>query len=50
MEFDLFVTVVCDSKEVKETLKANFPNVDIFVVSNKGKDIGGFLADLRKIL
>ena len=46
--FDLFVTVVRESEIINEKLKKLFPNINILIVPNKGKDIGGFLEALRE--
>ena len=46
--FDLFVTVHERSPAVAAELTRHFPSVEILVVENRGKDVGGFIAALDR--
>ena len=49
VDFDLFVTMVCDEECVKEKILKLYPNAKIFVVENRGYDIGPFVYFLHQI-
>ena len=48
-DYDLFVTVVRENKEVEEKIKAFNKNARLWVVPNRGYDIGPFIDFLHKI-
>ena len=48
-DYDLFVTMVHENKDVEQQLKTFNPNARVFVVENKGYDIGPFIEVLHKI-
>ena len=49
VDYDLFVTMVEDDEQVKLKILAEFPNSKIWVVENRGYDIGPFIEFLHRI-
>ena len=49
IDYDLFVTMVQENKDVEQQLKTFNPNTNIFVVENRGYDIGPFIDFLHHI-
>ena len=49
LDYDLFVTMVTENKEVEEKIKSFNKDADIKVVENRGYDIGPFIDFLHKI-
>ena len=50
IDYDLFVTMVQENKDVEQQLKTFNPNTNIFVVENRGYDIGPFIDFLHHFL
>lgn len=48
-KFDLFVSVPQDNLEIIESIKTNFPDAEIFVVPNRGRDVLPFLMTAASI-
>ena len=48
-DYDLFVTMVHENKDVEQQLKTFNPNASILVVENRGYDIGPFIDFLHRI-
>lgn len=49
VDYDLFITMVEDDEQVKLKILAEFPNSKIWVVENRGYDIGPFIEFLHRI-
>lgn len=49
VDYDLFVTMTCENKEISAKLKAFNPNVKIITVENRGYDVGPFIEFLHHI-
>ena len=49
IDFDLFVTLVNENNDVCSRIIAEFPLVKVFVIENRGYDVGPFIEFLHKI-
>lgn len=47
VDFDLMVSITEDKKEIIDTIKLSYPEVKVFVLPNKGLDVGPFLHILK---
>lgn len=49
LKHDLFITLVEDSSEIRQKILSEFPDAKIWVVENRGYDIGPFIDFLHRI-
>ena len=49
LEHDLFITLVENSSEIRQKILSEFPDAKIWVVENRGYDIGPFIDFLHRI-
>ena len=49
IDFDLMISITEDNKKILETIKSSFPDSKIFVLPNKGLDVGPFLHILKYV-
>jgi len=47
VDFDLMISICEDKNNISETIKKSYPNCKIFILPNKGLDIGPFLYILK---